>query len=173
MSQNERVPYAQARDVAEKFSASLLSHGIDAFQICGSLRRGRPTIGDVDVTMTTEAFEAAQKIIPLITDNGERTVGTKAKPSKIKAAYLDGMKIEFYVGPAEGFGALTLFATGSPKFNIRCRYIATSMGWKLNQYGLWNVANNQMVCDCSNEASIIEVLRLGETVLEPMKREEG
>ncbi len=172
MSQNERVPYQQARIVAEKFAAGLLAYGITDYQICGSLRRGRLTIGDIDVAMTTEAFEAAQLIIPAITDSGEKTKGTKAKPSKIKVAYLDGMKIEFYVGPAEGFGATLLFCTGSPKFNIRCRYLATSMGWKLNQYGLWR-ADGTMVCDCSNEESIIATLNLGEAVIDPMKREEG
>ena len=55
---------------------------------------------------------------------------------RLKHGWLSGVKVEFNVGPAEGFGAMQLFCTGNPAFNVRCRAIATQNGWSLNQYGL-------------------------------------
>jgi DNA polymerase/3'-5' exonuclease PolX len=92
-----------------------------------------------------------------------------AKSGELKSGSFEGMKVEFYPVPDTGWGAMMLFATGSPKFNIFCRVKAKDRGLKLSQYGLHD-SNDELVCDCTEELPILQTLGIPEFV-EIRKRE--
>ena len=67
------------------------------------------------------------------------------KDGSFKAGMLDGLNIEFYVGPKRGMGALMQFTTGSAAHNVEIRRKAIRLGYKVNQYGVWDRATNEFI----------------------------
>ncbi|MFH0989854.1 MAG: hypothetical protein V1799_07550 [bacterium] len=169
MSQNEHIPLKDAFAISQRFGLELVKCRLmncSDFLVCGSIRRLRPICGDIDIAITKEAF--TPKVQNYLSSILSDVWIPKKKGSSLKSGWFEGFKVEFYVGPVNGFGALTLFATGSPSFNILCRKRATNKGWKLNQYGLWE--GERMVCNCGYENDILDALGLSECY-EPERRE--
>src|ERR1035437_6726231 len=145
MSINEsRVVWCQAKVIADFVVGRIKESDPDIrLEICGSIARKRPDCGDVDLA-TTESdlpkivaiLEESMTHYP-ICDKLEYTKGTKKNPSKLHHGFAQGMKIEFYVGKDNAFGAICLFANGSGMFNVLQRRVALSKGYKLSQYGLF------------------------------------
>ncbi len=171
MSQNARVPIEDvlpiASDVVARFSKVLVY--VKDFRICGSVRRNASDCGDIDVAVTREAFDVNEMFLRQQLDSYEDTA-----KGRLKHGFVGDFKVEFYVGPAAGFGSLVLFATGNPAFNVRCRQIANRKGWSLNQFGLWvgDTQSGNMVCDCTTEEEILTALGLLEFV-NPLSRSIG
>ena len=170
MSQNQRISFEKASGIASTLRARILqdcslSYGKD-FRICGSIRRNASDCGDIDIAVTREAFDANEMVFRNLLDSYQDT----AKGRLCQGQFQD-MKVEFYVGPAAGLGALVLFATGSPAFNVRCRLAAKGRGLALNQYGLFagDTKSGNMVCDCTTELNILKELEL-EKFLDPLTR---
>ena len=164
MSKNERMPLAVAMEEAKEITDQLWVAGLEEYKdylVCGSIRRSRPTCRDIDLALTTEGYEKVKDVLPLWLKDPTFTKSGKNK-GRLQGGYVGKMKLELYVGPASGFGALTLFATGSPGLNIYCRQIANRNGWKLSQYGLFEQSDNVMVCDCTSELPILKKLGIEE-----------
>lgn len=169
MSQGFHVDFDTAQRVASSFSSRLKELGVPEsdFLVCGSIRRQRPTCGDVDVAITAEAFnqEVRKRLIYSVLQDC-----FVAKSSEmLKAGRFQDMKIEFYVGPRSGFGSLKLYCTGNPAFNVKCRLEAKKRAWKLSQHGLFD-KDSELVCDCTTEGSILQMIGMGE-FLNPLSRE--
>lgn len=170
MSQNPRIPFEKASAIASDLRKTIqrdcsLTYGKD-FRICGSIRRNASDCGDIDLAVTREAFDANEMAFRNLLDSYQNT----AKRRLCQGQFQD-MKVEFYVGPAAGFGTLTMFCTGNPRFNVQCRLEAKRRGWAMNQYGLWlgDTKSGEMVCDCVEESSILTALGMGE-FLNPLTR---
>ena len=170
MSQNQRISFEKASGIASTLRARILqdcslTYGKD-FRICGSIRRNASGCGDIDLAVTREAFDANEMVFRNLLDSYQDT----AKGRLCQGQFQD-MKVEFYVGPAAGFGTLTMFCTGNPRFNVRCRLEAKRKGWAMNQYGLWlgDTKSGEMVCDCVEELSILKALGM-EEFLDPLAR---
>jgi DNA polymerase (family 10) len=102
----------------------------------GSLRRGRETVGDID--LLCQAPESA----------GERIIETFASASPVKRVLARGVtkasvvlegdvQADLRVVPKKSFGAALQYFSGSKEHNVRLREIAVKMGLKLNEYGLF------------------------------------
>jgi DNA polymerase (family 10) len=168
MSKNVRVPLSTALLVSESLSDRLAEIGLrrgSDFEVCGSIRRRCPTVGDIDVAIVDSLLaEGQSQISSLLVDPY-----IAAKSGILKSGIFEGMKVEFYPAPSSGWGAMLLFATGSPKFNIFCRVKAKESGWKLSQYGLF-APNEELVCRCDEELSILNQLGISQFI-DPTKRE--
>jgi DNA polymerase (family 10) len=126
-----RVSLNVAQGIAQEILIKI-NPAIQQAIVCGSIRRERPTVGDVDlVVIGNEKFDALLVELCGVQKNG--------KPAR-KFLY-DGVQIEFYPATLEDFGAQRLMWTGSKEFNIRCRKAAQKKGILLNQYGAW-IDNN-------------------------------
>ena len=169
MSQGFHVDIDTAQRVASSFALQLRELGVpeSEFLVCGSVRRQRPTCGDIDVAITAESFTDH------VQENLFRSVLQDCfiakKSQMLKSGMWDGMKIEFYVGPAVGFGAMKLYSTGNPAFNVKCRIEAKKRGWKLSQFGLFD-KDSALVCDCTTEGSILQMIGMSE-FLNPLSRD--
>ncbi|TAJ43400.1 DNA polymerase/3'-5' exonuclease PolX [Methanofollis fontis] len=97
--------------------------------VAGSLRRGRSTIGDIDIVTTAppgETNRALRRIADSMIDEGERKTSVRIEGRRADIRYADTAEL----------GTMLLYLTGSKAFNIRLRGIAAEQGMRLNEYGL-------------------------------------
>lgn len=137
-TKKERVPLAAARREAEAALAWLRgAAGVDEVVLAGSVRRARPTVGDIDlVAMADDGgaiarhFAAWPRFREILAQGDTRC-----------SALLDsGVQVDLRVVPAASFGAALLYFTGPKAFNIELRKRAIERGLKLNEYGLYKGA---------------------------------
>ena len=114
----------------------------------GSLRRGRETVGDLDILVTGKASTNGKQREALIARilafpgilqtlaQGENKVSVKLR---------SGMQVDVRLLPPESFGAAMQYFTGSKNHNVSLRQRALRMGFTLNEYGLATLEGNQRV----------------------------
>ncbi|MBP2147106.1 DNA polymerase (family 10) [Methanofollis sp. W23] len=105
--------------------------------VAGSLRRGRSTIGDIDVVTLAPAAETAlalEGIADEVIDAGEKKISVR----------IDEIRIDVRFSTSGDLGAMLLYLTGSKGFNIRLREVARSGGMRLNEYGLTDQTTGEL-----------------------------
>ena len=111
------------------------------FHAVGSLRRGCETCGDVDILAVDVDTDAHDHFVGF--PQVERILGRGDTKSSILLR--DGVQIDLRVVPAESEGAAMQYFTGSKTHNIALRDRATQRGFKLNEYGLFRLADGVAV----------------------------
>jgi DNA polymerase (family 10) len=123
--------------------------GIEKIAAAGSLRRGKDTIGDLDLLVTGPG--AADALERFVQHPKAHTVLGKG-PNKASIQYgLDGIQVDLRALPHESYGAAMQYFTGSKEHNILLRSRALKLGVTLNEYGLFRVDNEQRVAGESEE----------------------
>ncbi len=107
----------------------------------GSLRRGCETIGDLDLLATGAPPSLMNDFVeyPLV----ERVLGHGDTKSSILIQ--GGFQADLRLVAAESRGAALQYFTGSKAHNIALRDRAIGLGFKLNEYGLFRVADDSRV----------------------------
>lgn len=146
---------ALAEDVVEKLEQSKL---FSKLSIAGSIRRGRDTIGDIDILgiaksdltkNTRKDTISAMNFFCSLPDAHKVIAKGETKSSIITT---DGIEIDLRLVPAQSWGAALVYFTGSQAHNIELRKLAIEKELKLNEYGLYTV-NNQKGNENSNKIS--------------------
>jgi DNA polymerase (family 10) len=128
--------------------------GIDKITPAGSLRRGRDTVGDLDILVTgnsccTEAgrLEAIDYVAkyPAIMDVIARG------DNKISFHLRGGMQVDVRLLPPDSFGAAMQYFTGSKAHNVALRQRALKMGYTLNEYSLATLEGEKPVAGKTEE----------------------
>jgi len=108
--------------------------GIDRWQVAGSFRRRRETVGDLDVLVQTgDRDRAAERILAYKPIDDVMAQGKE----KISVRLAGGMQVDLRFIEPPAFGAAQMYFTGSKAHNIRLRKRAQGQGLKLNEYGLF------------------------------------
>jgi DNA polymerase (family 10) len=115
--------------------------GIEKIQAAGSLRRGKDTIGDLDLLVTGPG--AADALERFTQHPKAHTVLGKG-PNKASIQYgLEGLQVDLRALPHESYGAALQYFTGSKEHNILVRSRALKLGLTLNEYGLFKLEATQ------------------------------
>ena len=131
----------------------------------GSLRRGRETIGDLDILAVSEQpEEAAQAFVSL--GDVEAILAQGQKKSSVRLS--GGLQVDLRIVPKESFGAALQYFTGSKSHNIRLRERAVARGYKLNEYGLFDKTEKSLAG--KTEEGVYEALELA--LIPPELRED-
>jgi len=107
---------------------------VKRIEFCGSLRRSKETVGDVDFAIVAQnGVDALRKFeqMPIVTkiiDSGD----------KKSSVWVNGVRVDCYVFTDDLFESGIMHLTGSDEHNKRLREIAISKGWILSQYGIYN-----------------------------------
>jgi len=120
-----------AQDLAKKLKDSKFTQQV---KICGSLRRAKETIGDLDILATSKTPKKAIDFLvnlPLV-EKIEAQGSTKAR-----ILMRHGPEVDFRVVKPESFGAALHYFTGSKAHNIHIRTIGVGKGLKINEYGVF------------------------------------
>ena len=139
----------EADRVAEKLVAHLKAvPGVEKVTPAGSLRRGRETVGDLDVLVTGKACTDTKKrealIEKVVAFPGILQVIARGE-NKVSFVLRSGMQVDVRLLPAESFGAAMQYFTGSKSHNVALRQRALKMGLTLNEYGLAQVEGGKVV----------------------------
>ncbi len=120
---------------ADLVSAVKQCKGAGRVMAAGSLRRGRETIGDIDLLCEADPADAPGIIAAFA---GHGRVHRVLAQGDTKGSVLLGQnaQADLRVVPGESFGAALAYFTGSKAHNIRLREMVVKRGWKLNEYGL-------------------------------------
>ena len=143
--------------------------GVRQAEVAGSLRRMKETIGDIDLVLVTSPSDR-RSVMRSFLKLPEVTRVIAAGDTKA-SVILAGPSVQAdirIVSPKE-FGSAWLYFTGSKEQNIRLRSLAKEHGWKINEYGLFDVSSGERLAG-ETEAGIYE--RLGLTYVEPEMRED-
>jgi len=140
--------------------------GVDEVKAAGSLRRGRETIGDVDLLATGSG--AAEVLNHLVHHSKTQEVLGQG-PNKASVLFgLERLQVDVRALPPENFGAAMQYFTGSKEHNVVLRTDAIRKGFSLNEYGLFTLGGNERVAG-ESEREIYE--RLGYEWIPPELRE--
>ena len=164
-----RRPIAEALPIARELVAELESEpAVERVQYCGSLRRLRETVADVDIVVAssegaavTEAFKSMRAVSEII-GSGE------TKTSVLTAT---GLQVDLRIVAPHQYGAAIQYFTGSKTHNIKLRQRALERGWLLNEYGL-SEAESEKVIASETEEAIYEALGL-QMIPPPMREDRG
>jgi DNA polymerase (family 10) len=133
-----RTRLGDAWEVVTRICAALAGlKGVERAEPAGSFRRGRETIGDIDLLCVAadgeaviQHFAAWPGVVQVLGAGGTKgSVLVELRPGRT-------LQIDLRVVPAESFGAAWQYFTGSKEHNIRLRELAQKRGWSLNEYGL-------------------------------------
>ena len=156
----------EARPVADELVAFF--DGLDVterVETAGSIRRWRPTIGDIDVLVGSDD---AESVVEALVDWTGTDDVIEAGTSKASVRS-EGMRVDLRVVVDSEFGAALQYFTGSKEHNVAVRSWAIDRGLKLNEYGLFDVTEvddpdaGQRVGDLvasETEAAVYEALEM-------------
>ena len=103
----------------------------------GSLRRGKETVGDIDLLVTGPGAEQALEAFvkhPKV----HEVLGRGVNKASLKFG-LEGIQIDLRALPEENYGAALQYFTGSKEHSVALRGRALKMGLTLSEYSLAHV----------------------------------
>jgi DNA polymerase (family 10) len=140
--------------------------GIEKVEAAGSLRRGRETIGDLDILVTGANATAALDHI-IRHPKSQEVLGQGGNKASVTFG-VERLQVDIRALPHESFGAAMQYFTGSKEHNVALRTHAIKQGLTLNEYGLFTLDGNERVAGESEE-EIYQ--RLGYAWIPPEMRE--
>ena len=152
---SSRFRIDHARNFADRISAMILAFpGIDQVTPAGSLRRGRETVGDLDLLVTGPACEPAVvaaavehvATLPLIDQLHARGA------NKVTFTLRNNLQVDVRLLPRASYGAALQYFTGSKHHNVALRQRAIKQGMTLSEYALLRLEDNVIVASETEEA---------------------
>lgn len=107
---------------------------IKQLEFAGSYRRGKETVGDLDIV-----------IVSIHPDEAMNQLGTFPRlqeviargDTKMSIRVMGGFQVDMRVVPEESFGAALQYFTGSKEHNVEIRGRAKKLGLRINEYGVY------------------------------------
>lgn len=135
LARDRRYGLAIAKPCADALTHYLLASGlVDQLVVAGSYRRGRDTVGDLDLLITGR--KRAQ-IVEHFVHYNEVATRISAGPTRGSVVLKNGMQVDLRVVRSDAFGAALVYFTGSKPHNIALRKLAQAQGLKINEYGVF------------------------------------
>ncbi len=123
--------------------------GVEQVTTAGSLRRGKETIGDIDLLVTGPSATAAlEKFIAF--PRVHEVLGKGQNKASAKVG-LEGIQVDVRALPEESYGAALQYFTGSKEHNVAVRQRAMKLGLTLNEYGLFRLDDNSRMAGKTEE----------------------
>jgi DNA polymerase (family 10) len=153
-----RIPLGKAYPLAQEIITQLKKvKGVVDAQPAGSLRRMRPTIGDLDIAVATkdskpvmEAFVTLPRVLRVL-GRGE---------TKASVEFTDGTRAQVWVHPPQEFGTALLYATGSKEHNVRLREMALAKNLSLSDHSFLKLKDEGKEIFCATEEEVYKTLGL-------------
>lgn len=169
-----RFKLDDADEAAQKLVAYIgqMDKIVESVTPAGSLRRGKETIGDLDLLVTLRPGHDKQKDVDAVAAHILKYPGIDQTlahgENKVSVVLGNGLQVDVRLLEKDSFGAALLYFTGSKEHNVVLRGRARDMGWTLNEYALTTLKGGRFVAG-KTEKDIYDKLRLD--YIEPELRE--
>ena len=157
-------------NTAEDAAVAIAEHikkagkGVDSVTPAGSLRRGKETVGDLDLLVTLAEGFTSQKHVDSLAEHILRFPDIDQKlahgENKVSFTLTNGLQIDVRLLEKENFGAALMYFTGSKEHNVALRGRANDIGLTLNEYALATLKGEKRVAGRTEE-EIYARLKLG------------
>jgi DNA polymerase (family 10) len=143
-----------AEEEAQRFSAYLLAFpGVERVTPAGSLRRGRETVGDLDLLATGPACATGQTgdaVEYVAKYPGISDIIVKGE-NKVSFHVTSGLQVDVRLLPSASYGAALQYFTGSKAHNVALRQRALKMGYTLSEWSLARLDDESVVAAATEE----------------------
>ncbi|MCJ7561891.1 MAG: DNA polymerase/3'-5' exonuclease PolX [Thermoplasmata archaeon] len=160
-----RTLLGEALPMAEAYMEHLRGSNDMMMSVAGSLRRGKDTVGDIDILVGSDdpaAIMDAFISYPLV----DAVIASGSTKSSVRLK--GGMQVDIRAVEPSSYGAAQQYFTGSKEHNVALRRIGVEKGLKLNEYGLFERDSGREVASATEE----DVYRaLGFPLIPPELRE--
>ena len=152
-----RFPLDAAAAEADRLALYIRGFGkpIDEVTPAGSLRRGKETVGDLDLLVTIPSDKYKPKTIETIAQHilAYPEIAQQLAHGENKVSFLlkSGMQVDVRILGKKSYGAALLYFTGSKEHNVVLRGRANKMGFTLNEYTLATLKGERPVVSASEE----------------------
>jgi len=158
-----RFLISRGEQAAEALAAYIEKYGklVESVTPAGSLRRGKETIGDLDLLVTlseekkAKTGAARQREVDELAEHILKFSGIDQTlahgGNKVSFTLEDGLQVDVRLLEKENFGAALLYFTGSKEHNVALRGRANEMGWTLNEYQLATIKGEKHVASRTEE----------------------
>ena len=154
---DRRTPILTAMRHARRIVSEIrMLPGVQQAAYCGSLRRFRDTVADLDILVaTSDPVPVARRLVEMgwisqVLGSGE---------TKTTVLTHTGLQVDVRMVPKQEWGAAILYFTGSKEHNIRLRRLAIDRGWVLSEYSLHEADGGAVVAQ-EAEHEVYEALGL-------------
>jgi DNA polymerase (family 10) len=149
----ERRGIGDALPIAEALVERLKAIGhVKQAQYAGSLRRGRETIGDVDLVCSIDDPSAGPGVSAAFVAFPEVTHINGQGATKASVITAGGLQVDLRIVPEENYGAALLYFTGSKDHGKKIRGLALSKAMTLNEWGLYSLEAHEKAEKKTGEA---------------------
>lgn len=136
-----RLLWEQADDIATNLLAWLRQcPAARQVEAAGSWRRGRETVGDLDLVV--DGDDSATVMDRLATWPDTAAVLQRGE-TRMSIRGPQNVQIDLRVVPPESFGAALQYFTGSKEHNVRLRSRARELGLTINEYGVHRLGSDE------------------------------
>lgn len=124
-------------------------------EMAGSLRRRKPTVGDIDLLVASEDPAAVVTWFVQL----PRVAQVQAQgDTKASVVLRNGLQVDLMVLPPQYYGSLLQHFTGSQAHNVQLRELAREKGLSLSEYGFVDTQGHRIAC--AREEEVYEKLGL-------------
>ncbi len=135
---NERIYWATADELVQKLRQHFAQGpAFEELEFAGSYRRGKETVGDLDILIVAETSAAVMDHFSTFEEVASVTV---RGDTKMSVRTHKAFQIDLRVVPQESFGAALMYFTGSKEHNVALRGKAKQRGLRLNEWGVFDTS---------------------------------
>jgi DNA polymerase (family 10) len=135
-----RILLSEAEPVVDEVLAGLKGMGgLEHITAAGSYRRGKETVGDIDILATASRPEeviATFVRLPIVDEVLSRG------PTKASVIVWETIQVDLRIVEHKSYGTVLQYFTGSRDHNVRLRQLASSRGYSLSEYSLKRLADD-------------------------------
>lgn len=154
---SQRIYWSEADRLVHELREHLEKcQSIQQLEFAGSYRRGKETVGDIDILVDSDDVAEVMDQLGSYADVGQ-VLGRG--DTKMSIRLDNGFQIDLRVVPRKSFGAALVYFTGSKEHNVTLRGRAKSAGLKVNEWGVFRVEDDQYVAG-QTEEEVYESLSL-------------
>jgi len=136
-----RILYSTAEPVVSEVLAYLQKmEGLEHITAAGSYRRGKETVGDIDILATAtrpEEVVAAFVRMPMVEEVLSRG------PTKASVIVKETIQVDLRIVEHRSYGTVLQYFTGSKEHNVLLRQLALDRGYSLSEYSLKRLSDGQ------------------------------
>jgi DNA polymerase (family 10) len=136
-----RILYSTAEPIVNEILAYLGEMaGLEHITAAGSFRRGKETVGDIDILATAtrpEEVVASFVRMPMVEE-----VLAKG-PTKASVIVQETIQVDLRIVEHRSYGTVLQYFTGSKDHNVRMRQLALGRGYSLSEYSLTQLSDSQ------------------------------